>query len=256
VNLIDLASARPAEVRAMTLDPAGTAESRVEMLRARAMADKELGDLGRGLAGLDDARQISAGNVRLSALVAVTRVGLLAARGDVTEALRLAERAEPYVWGDDLERLRANRDCALACRGVLTELPSAARATSADPAVRAGRLIGAGLSHGYAGRFDDAESALQAAVALGQRHELQQIVLMALNNLGFVAARRGRLPRALALFGEVEPEVSGERLAECRLDRAEALIAAGLAGEARTLLELMMSEAVRAGLTAVAANGL
>ncbi|MEO5877278.1 MAG: hypothetical protein ABIS86_12375, partial [Streptosporangiaceae bacterium] len=228
MNLIDLVSAEPARVRDLTPSVGGGVAARVEALRARAMADKELGEFTHGLASLTEAQRISAGDESLSVLVALTRVGLLAARGDVTAALHLADRIEPLLSGDDLERLRANRDCALACRGVLSELP-ARRSASADPAVRAGRLIGSGLVHAYAGRFDAAEGALQAAAALGRRHELQQIVLMALHNLGFVAARRGRLPLALALFGEVEPELTGERLAQCRLDRAEALIAAGLA---------------------------
>lgn len=223
----------------------------IDALLASALEAKEAGELARGLADLDRALELSGGDVRSASRVRATMIPLLTAQGRTAQALRMAELAEPHLDGADLERLRINRSYAQASRGTL-ERPAPPR--RGDPAARAGRLIANGLAHAYAGRFDAADSALHAAAALAARHGTRVLELMVRNNQAFLAARRGDLPWALGLFAEVEPELGGERLTQCRLDRAEALLAAGLAGDARELLAEAAAAAEATGFAADAAN--
>ncbi|MEO3784477.1 CHAT domain-containing protein [Actinocorallia sp. B10E7] len=223
----------------------------IDTLLAAALADKEAGELARGLASLDRALELSRDDAHGTARVRATMIPLLTAQGRTGQALRLAALAEPHLDGPDLERLRINRSYAQASRGSL-EKPAPPR--RGDPAARVGRLIANGLTHAYAGRFEAADSALHAAAALAARCGPRVLELMVRNNQAFLAARRGDLPWALGLFAEIEPELAGERITQCRLDRAEALLSAGLPGEARELLEAAVPAAVASGFAADAAN--
>lgn len=223
----------------------------IDALLADALAAKESGELARGLAVLDRALELSGDDARGAARTRATMITLLTAQGRTAQALRMAELAEPHLAGADLERLRINRSYALASQG---RLDRPAQPRQGDPAARAGRLIANGLTHAYAGRFEAAGSALHAASAIAARHGSRVLELMVCNNLAFLAARRGDLPWALGLFAEIEPELGGERRTQCRLDRAEALLAAGLAGDARELLDEAAVAAAAAGFAADAAN--
>lgn len=225
----------------------------IDTLLSAALAAKESGEPARGLAALDRALELGRGDARSTARVQATMIPLLTAQGRTGQALRLAALAEPHLDGPELERLRINLSYAQASRGRLDK-PAPPR--RGDPAAQVGRLIANGLTHAYSGRFEAADSALHAAAALAARHGPRVLELMVRNNQAFLAARRGDLPWALGLFAEVEPELPGERLIQCRLDRAEALLAAGLAGEARELLEAAVPAASAAGLAADAANAL
>ncbi|TDD85790.1 CHAT domain-containing protein [Actinomadura rubrisoli] len=180
-------------------------------------------------------------------------VGLLAAQGDLPSALRHASLAEPVLRGTDADRLAANTACALARAGRLAEAhETAARALPGlrrgdDPAALNGLLTNLGLARAMRGEFDAAEEALAEAVAVGEAAGLSHQTAMSLGNLAFAVSRRGDVPRALRLFAEAEPGLTGERLAQCRFDQAETLIMAGLPGEARPVL--------RRALEAVTVNG-
>ncbi len=226
------ASAAP---MATAADPA----LRVSALRALGVACKELGRLGEGLAHLGEALRTaeSEGMAYAAAQVKMTLVGLLTARGDIVAALAAADEAAPVLTGADADRLVANRACALARSGRITEVARIAR-TCTDPEVLVGLRVNIGLAKAYAGKLGRAESDLRAALAVAERAGLRHQAAMVRHNLAVVAMRRGDLPRALALYDEVEPEMAGigERGCQLDLDRAEALVAARLPGEARELL--------------------
>ncbi len=87
--------------------------------------------------------------------------------------------------------------------------------------------------------------------AAGLRHQ----TAMAKGNLAFAVSRRGDVPRALRLYAEAEPGLTGERLAQCRFDQAETLIMAGLPGEARPVLTAALDAAMANGYGCDVADG-
>ncbi|TDC60231.1 CHAT domain-containing protein [Actinomadura sp. GC306] len=188
-------------------------------------------------------------------------VGLLTARGDLAEALAHAHAAEAVLQGEDADRLAANKACALARAGRLDEAHElAAHALPRlrdghDPAVLNGLLTNLGLARAFRGDLAAAESDLTEAVAVGEAAGLHHQTAMAKGNLAFVVSRRGDVPRALRLFAEAEPHLTGERLAQCRFDQAETLIMAGLPGEARPVLTAALDAATANGYRCDIADG-
>lgn len=230
---------RRAYASAAAMAAAGDPTVRVTALRALGLACKELGRLGEGLAHLGEALRTaeSEGLTYAAAQVRMNLVGLLTARGDMEAALAAADAAAAVLTGADADRLLANRACVLARSGRVTEVARIAR-TCTDPEVLVGLRVNTGLAKAYAGKLGRGESDLRAALRVAVRagHRYQAAIVR--HNLAVVALRRGDLPRALALYDDVEPELAGigERICQLHLDRAEALIAARLPGEARKLL--------------------
>ncbi|MBC6465134.1 CHAT domain-containing protein [Actinomadura alba] len=189
-------------------------------------------------------------------------VGLLAASGDADGALVAADSAAPVLRGADADRLVANRAFALARSGHMDEALRTARRALAgiragtDPVVLAGLLSTIGLTQVYRGELNSAESALTEAAVTADQAGLTLQAAMARGNLAFAASRRGDLPRALALYAAVEPDLTPERVAQCRFDRAETLITAGLAAEARALLGATLVDVADRGHRADTADGL
>ncbi|TDD90486.1 CHAT domain-containing protein [Actinomadura darangshiensis] len=196
-----------------------------------------------------------------AAQVRMNLVGLLTAQGDVTGALVHAREAETVLEGPDADRLAANKACALARAGRLDEAhDTAARALPRlrdghDPAALNGLLTNLGLARAFRGDYDRAEEALEEAVSVGEDAGLSHQTAMAKGNLAFTASRRGDVPRALRLFAEAEPGLTGERLAQCRFDQAETLIVAGLPGEARPVLTAALDAAMAHGYRCDVADG-
>ncbi|HEV7930760.1 MAG TPA: CHAT domain-containing protein [Actinomadura sp.] len=266
-ELVRLATADPARAQVIARDllsASGDPAGRVLALRVLALAGKELGRLTEGLRQLDEALATAAleGLSYAAAQVRMNMVGLLAARGDVDGALAAADAAEPVLRGGDAGRLAANRAFALARSGRIGEaLETARRALPGlrggdDLAALSGLLSTIGLARAYQGELDAAESHLTEAAVTADRAGLSHQAAMARGNLAFVASRRGDLPRALGLYAAVEPELTPERVAQCRFDRAETLIVAGLAGEARALLTTTLAEVAACGYAADVADGL
>lgn len=271
--LLRLAAMDPATARARALAVLGraaTAAEEIVALRVAGLAAKELGRLDEGLGFLRQALELAdelgrdAGG-RAGYAVAQVRmnlVGLLAARGELAAALSHAARAEPILDGPDADRLAANTACALARAGRLDEANEvAARALPRlrrghDPATLNGLLTNLGLACALQGDLDGAEDALTEAVTVGEAAGLRHQTAMSRGNLAFVVSRRGDVPRALRLFAEAEPVLAGERLAQCRFDQAETLIVAGLAGEARPVLEQALESVTANGYRCDVADGL
>ncbi|WP_158079437.1 tetratricopeptide repeat protein, partial [Actinomadura sp. CNU-125] len=125
-----------------------------------------------------------------------------------------------------------------------------------DPAVLNGLLNNLGLARAFQSEFAAAEAALSEAVDVAKAAGLEHQTAMSTGNLAFVVSRRGDVPRALRLYAEAEPSLSGERLAQCRFDQAETLISAGLPGEARPVLEKALASAAEHGYRCDTADGL
>src|SRR5690606_12162436 len=159
------------------------------------------------------------------------------------------------------DRLAANKACALARAGRLDEAHDvAARALprlrkGSDPAVLNGLLTNLGLARALRGDLDGAEQDLAEAVAVGETAGLGHQTAMAKATLAVVVSRRGDVPRALRLFAEAQPHLTGERLAQSRLDQAETLIMAGLPGEARPVLTSALDAAKANGYGCDIADG-
>lgn len=266
-ELLRLAATAPEDARSAALAALteGTGpEDQIGILRAAAVAAKELGHLEEGLEHLAHASRLAeaTGSDYVVAQVRMNLVGLLAARGDLSGALETAAAAAEVLQGADADRLAANRACALARAGRLDEALTAVREAlprlrqGGDPPTLAGLLTNLGLTRALRGELAPAEDALTEAAATAERAQLHHQAAMAKGNLAFVVARRGDVPRALRLFAAAEPGLTGERVAQCRFDQAETLIAAGLAGEARPLLASTLAGVTARGYGCDVADGL
>ncbi|MER6812892.1 CHAT domain-containing protein [Spirillospora sp. NPDC000708] len=258
-------------------------------LRIAGLACKELGRLEEGLAFLHRALDLATGRETpraspeddgwpvfaddawtgdtrpdpyTAAKVRMNLVGLLTARGDLAGALAHAEEAETVLRGEEADRLAANKACALARAGRVAEAHDVAERALAglrrghDRAALNGLLTNIGLARAMRGDFGGAEEALAEAVAVGEAAGLRHQTAMAKGNLAFAVSRRGDVPRALRLYAEAEPFLTGERLAQCRLDQAETLIVAGLPREARPLLDAALDAAKAHGYRCDVADAL
>jgi tetratricopeptide (TPR) repeat protein len=260
-DLITAAAADPRRAydTALAMASDGDPLTRVTARRALGLACKELGRLDEGLWHLDEAARVARaeGLTYAAAQVKMTLVGLLVAGGDLDGALAAADDAAPVLTGADADRLRANRACVLARRGRIDEVARIARACR-DPQVAIGLRVNVGLARAYAGRLGRGEADLRGALALAERAGLRHQAAMVRHNLAVIALRRGDLPRALAIYDEVEPALEGveERLCQLHLDRAETLIAARLPEEARALLTRTLARLDGAGYRCDTADAL
>ncbi|GAA1541596.1 CHAT domain-containing protein [Actinomadura kijaniata] len=232
-------------------------------LQREGVAAAERGRLTEGLGLLRTALSVAAERgPREVARVRVHLVGLLAARGEVTAALVEASGVGEELPSADADRLTANLACALARAGRFGEARETAERVlsrirrSDDPASLAGLLTTLGVSRAMQGALCGAEPALREAVEVATRADLTYQTAIARGALAFVVARRGDLPQALELFALAEPGLVGERLTQCRLERAETLLMAGLVDEARALLAATLNEAAEQGHDCDLADGL
>lgn len=265
---LTLAAIDPARARAVTtaiLDDSPDPETRTVALRALALAGKELGDLSAGIGHLREAVRAAeaAGLDHRAAQARMSLVGLLAASGDSRTALAVADTAAPVLRGVDAARLLANRACALSRGGRMDEaLATCQRAVSQlqaydDKLFLAGTLLNAALIRLYRGERQPAENGLARALAIASQAGYRHLALMARDGMAFAALRSGDLPRALALYDEIEPALgeAAERVGQVRLGRAQALLAARLPREARTVLAAALGPMSDRGYAADHAEG-
>jgi CHAT domain-containing protein len=256
-GLSDAAALADEAHRLLGVDPVrarALAHSTLE--RARAARDHEaasiaLRALGMAALDLDDAATavehlraaVDCGRrARSPQRVAEARMALAFAllnEGDSTAALRQAGIAARAGGGDAqmalqhaaiLERL-GRMDEAL--EGYRRGLTAARRA--GDGQTEAKLLCNRSVLHAYRGALRAAESDLRAALAIAEGLAQPLLAATMLQNLGWVATRRGDLPAALEHFDAAEPVVAqaGARHGVLELDRCHALLAAGLRQEAR-----------------------
>lgn len=246
---VALAAVDPAEARRVAgelLAAPRSPETRVVALRALALADKELGRLDEGIGHLREAVEAAerAGLDYRAAQARMSLVGLLAAKGESAAALAAADAAAPVLCGVDAARLLTNRAYALSRAGHMEDALAACQAAlprlraARDEVFLAGTLVNTALIHLYRGDARPATAHLSEALSVARARGLRHLALMARDGLAFAALRSGDLPRALAEYDALETAIGevGERAGQVRLGRAQALLAARLPDEARTVL--------------------
>lgn len=164
----------------------------------------------------------------------LTRAWLAIDRGRLTECARLLAVAR--TQGVDSARV----DCVAglarcvagdhaAAIGELTAvLPALDRKWSANA------LVGRGTAYAYSSRLVEADADFAAAAAIYGDIGAPGRAAACTHNRGFVALQAGNVPLALRLFDEAG--LDPRRYPEALLDRAQALVAAGLVRDAQALL--------------------
>ena len=234
----------------------GHDELRAVARHAAALAHTERADLGSALreARLALKAAVRAGLGHRAAEIRLTLAWLELDRGRAAASLAHLDAAGPYLRGRSAARARCMRGLNLCASGQLTAAIS--ELTAALPKLRrhgdtrwiANALMGRGIAYTYtdALRAADADfaKATELWISLGQRDRAGG----ATHNRGFVAVRAGDVPRALELFDEaVGFGLDLRTRPEGMIDRAEAMLAAGLVDDARPLLQSAVRALAGAG---------
>jgi CHAT domain-containing protein len=229
--------------------------AQVMAMRALALTVRQLTGPSESIKILRDAVRIGERH-RLGRCLAEARMtyaALLADVGRVPAALAECNRAAVVLKGKDAGPLLAQRALILARAGRSEEAMS--NFARALPLLRAAHdvpfqcLLFMNRSNmlAYLGKLTAAERDLQSGIELARAHGLQDQVSVLSENLGFLKSRGGDIPAALQLFADaLEGADNALRLVATR-DRAEALLVAGMPGEARESLERRIDDVVRAG---------
>jgi tetratricopeptide (TPR) repeat protein len=261
------ADARAARrLAASALADAGDAEARSTAERALGLAAIELGDAAGGVAHLRRAVRTAEGaGLRRRAAEARMSLSLaLTLQGATAEALSETDRAAPDLDGWAGARLGMQRALILQKLGRLEEALDGYRAPLAvfrrrgDALWEARLLCNRGVLQVYRGALGAARADFVRAeglhASIGQALAATQVR----HNLGWLSARRGDVPEALAWYDRVEAEYRehGVPLALLLMDRAEVLLSARLAAEARDAAERAATELDAAGQAADLAEAL
>jgi tetratricopeptide (TPR) repeat protein len=210
----------------------------------------ELGQLpqARRLAVRGLASAYRVGNTAVAAKFHLLLAWVELDRGRPAASTKHLDAAEPLLSGNDLARahcLRGLHLCQHASpRLAIAELTAAVRELRRydDRRWLANALIGRGIARAYALRLAEADADFSTArrvlISLGEPDR----AAMCLHNRGFVAMLAGDLPAALSHYEHAAQEgLAAVRRPEALIDRAEALLAAGLVREAREVLAPAMT---------------
>jgi len=202
----------------------------------------ERGRLGEAAAGAS-ALVRAAGGSALGPRFRLTLAWIELDRGRLTDCARQLAAARPGLTGMELARadcLAGLLRCAAGEHGA-----AVAGLGAVIPRLRgfddrrwlANALVGRGTANGYLRRLGDADADFAAAAGLYDGIGEQVRAAACVHNRGFVASQAGDLPAALRRFDEAEAAgLNAARHPEVLIDRAQALVAAGLAGDARPVL--------------------
>lgn len=234
--------------------------------RAAGLALRELGDLVTAEARSADAVRIAEEDATLPRIEAEARMSLafvLLERGKVRRALGEADRAAGALRGLPAARLASQRALILQRTGQLEE--ALAAYVAALPVLRRGgdllwearALNNRGLLHAFQNSLGPAEADLRRSRDLHLRLGNPILASDADWNLGFVAARAGDVPAALARYAEVERvrEAQGTPDPRLLLDRCEVLLDVGLTDEAVRTAERAVEAMSASGQGADLAEG-
>ncbi|MFJ8669634.1 hypothetical protein [Streptomyces sp. NPDC093600] len=216
------------------------------------------GDTDRALVLFREAEEPLTGRPVADRLQAVVgQMGALFARGEIAEALALAERQLLAAAGTDQHAaefaLRAASVLPLVERGELDEAGAAAdKALTIAPAVKDPEILAQGYYHlnralTALGRYDQAEQILSRALALYEHLALRTEVGMCHFARGYLAARSGDLSGAeagLRLAASVFTETkSRPRLVNALAELAEVVRRQDRLDEAASLVATCRAEA-------------
>jgi tetratricopeptide (TPR) repeat protein len=215
-------------------DPAGDTDwlrTRIRLKGTLAYSQAELGTAAVGLAGLQAVRpeiaRLPAGAVRseLSGSVDHNHATVLMRAGRDEEGIPLLDSAIEHK-----ER----------CLTEGTDDPD--RITES----LLGSVANRGLAYVITGRLNPATRDLNRAIALAVEHNLPVRLALTMMSLGDLKRRTGDIPGALRCYEQAERichEHGPDMLSRLRLDRAQALLAAGLADHAGQDLDLVIPHA-------------
>jgi tetratricopeptide (TPR) repeat protein len=216
------------------------------------VAARQLRAALRHLDGRPSARPLAQDVAELRGRILISLAWVEAERGHMDAAFRLLAEADPLIphrlrgllhgqrglllWrGGRLDAAVREYDAAVA---LLSEQPAPADLVKA--------LSNRGTLHLGAGRVGLARADLRRAAQVADRHGLTMLAAVATHNLGDLELLAGDLPAALSTFAGVAAvyqELAPGRLAHLAIDRARALLAAGLFGEADRELATAMAQA-------------
>ena len=183
----------------------------------------------------------------------MTYAALLADIGKIPAALAECERAAAVLRGRDAGPVLEQRALILARAGrseeALADFAKALPLLRARHDVQFQCLLFMNRSNllAYLGRLPAAERDLRSGIELAKAHGLQDQVALLSENLGFVKARGGDIPAALQLFAQALEGADRTPSFAATHDRAEALLTAGMPGEARQSLERLIDDVAQAG---------
>ncbi len=252
-----LAQADARAARRLAATVGGDDEAAAVAERALGLAAVELGRPGEAVAHLRRAVALAeaAGSARRAAEARMSLSLALALQGATAEALAEADRAAPALDGWAAARLGMQRALVLQKLGRLEEALAGYRAPLATFRRREDRLWEArllcnrGVLQVYRGALGAAESDLRRAEALHEAGGQALAATQVRHNLGWLASRRGDVPAALGWYDRVEAEYREHDvpLALLLMDRAEVLLSARLAAEAREAAGRAAAELERSG---------
>ncbi|MFI6098730.1 CHAT domain-containing protein [Lentzea sp. NPDC051213] len=231
------ASADP-QATIATTEVRGTRAERADALHDLSIAHVELGHL-------DVAARFARRGLRLcgEARFHLTLAWIDLDRGRRGQSLRHLDLATPHLRGRELARARCLRGLHLCGsaepRLAIAELTSVIRELRryGDERWLANALVGRGIARCSATKLTEAEADFAAAQTVLQAIGEPGRAAMCLHNRGFVAMLTGDLPLALRRYEDAaKAGLDSTSRPEALVDRAEALLAAGLTTEARRLL--------------------
>lgn len=239
------------------LDEREDDEAAILALRVLAMSHRRNGQLNEALTTARQAVRLGR-RLRLVYRVAEARMTLmliLAERGQTDAALDEAEQAAAVLRGHEAARLKAQLAIVLhrtgrvdeALANYLDALPTLQE--NGDDRWVANVLNALGVLEASRGDHKAAQHHLRTSAEIAQRTGLRMIHALAIGNLGFALLRAGDIPGALAqLDRTIELWVSfKERTGSFLIDKAEALLLAGIAGEARIAVGEAIAETTAGG---------
>jgi CHAT domain-containing protein/tetratricopeptide (TPR) repeat protein len=211
--------------------------------RAWGLGAAHLNDVDAAVRHLRQAIQLGqrASSQQLAAEARMTLAGMLTWRGNPRAALREIDAALAGLTGVERARAQAQRGAILHTLGRLDEgmdsYRTALRALRrADDRVWLQRVLqNRGIAHAQRHEFAAAEADLHAAEKLCHELKLDLTLGHVHENLGFISARRGDVPTALAYLdlAEARFRLLHSHLGRVKTDRASVLLSVRLLAEAR-----------------------
>ena len=252
---VDLVLADPAAGRSAAeavLAEAGDDEAATIALRALGLSWKENGDLARAMRTLRRAITVAegCGTPYRAAEARMSLVVILSDLGQTEAALAEATLAASVLTGADSARLDVNLGLVLIRIGRTAE--ALAAFDRGQPVLRAAGdtrwetllLNCRAVLHLYAGRYREASANLLRGERLSRQAGYHLLNAMIQLNLGYLARVTGNLPEALDRLDSAAAlyAAHGKRGTNLLADRADILLAAGLAAEARATIAQSIAE--------------
>jgi hypothetical protein len=180
----------------------------------------------------------------LAARLVITLALLEAEQGRAEYGLRLLAHAERDVAESDRGHLHSQRGVILLRMGrwaaALTELATAEPLAIGDPELLASVLLNRSVLHLNTFNVELARDDLKRCALVADEASHTLLAAKATQNLGYCDLLGGDIPAALQRFGvaaRTYQAIAPGILPGLEIDRARALLAAGLAGEAATSLD-------------------